>query len=92
MKSQSKFMHFVQENAFENVVWKMAAILSRPQHCLGLGHETMVCAVCPTMFLYIYMYKNERLCCKSLPITIGAMLTASFRCDSINLNSLKIIC
>ena len=24
-------MHFLQENAFENVVWKMAAILSRPQ-------------------------------------------------------------
>ena len=22
---------FIQENAFENVVWKMAAILSRPQ-------------------------------------------------------------
>ena len=31
MKSQSKFIHFLQENAFENVVWKMAAILSRPQ-------------------------------------------------------------
>ena len=40
---------FVQENAFENVVWKMAAILSRPKcvnihdwlrmrHILVFGH------------------------------------------------------
>ena len=27
---------FIQENAFENVVWKMAAILSRPQ-CVNFG-------------------------------------------------------
>ena len=25
-------------------------------HCLGLGHETMVCAVCLSIFLYIYIY------------------------------------
>ena len=31
VKYQSKFEHFIQENAFENVVWKMASILSRPQ-------------------------------------------------------------
>ena len=36
VKSQSKFIYFhsrnfIQENAFENVIWKMAAILSRPQ-------------------------------------------------------------
>ena len=30
MKSLSKFIHF-QENSFENVVWKMATILSRHQ-------------------------------------------------------------
>ena len=30
MKLQPKFIHF-QENAFENVAWKMAVILSRPQ-------------------------------------------------------------
>ena len=23
---------FIQENAYENVIWKMAAILSRPQY------------------------------------------------------------
>ena len=26
-------------------------------HCLGLGHENMVCAVCLTMFLYIWLCK-----------------------------------
>ena len=31
VKSLSKFTHFIQENAFENVVWKMTATLSRPQ-------------------------------------------------------------
>ena len=25
-------------------------------HCLGLGHETMVCAVCLTMFLRTYIF------------------------------------
>ena len=30
MKSLSFFYIFIHENAFENVVWKMAAILSRP--------------------------------------------------------------
>ena len=31
MKSWSKFIHFIKKNAFENFVWKMATILSRPQ-------------------------------------------------------------
>ena len=38
---------FFQENALENVVWKMSAILSQPQ-CVKLGHalpETGECAV-----------------------------------------------
>ena len=30
---------FIQENPFENVVWKMAAILSRPQCVKGGGHQ-----------------------------------------------------
>ena len=35
---------FIQENAFENVVWKMAAILSRPQcvkHMVWLSHDIL---------------------------------------------------
>ena len=42
----------LKNNAYENIVFKMAAILSRPQcvklvvrircHCLGLGHEVMI--------------------------------------------------
>ena len=48
MKCQSKFMHFIQENPFENVVWKMAAILPRPQcvnhiHCFLYGPITHPC-------------------------------------------------
>ena len=31
VKFVSKFYSFIQENAFENVVYEMAAILSRPQ-------------------------------------------------------------
>ena len=30
---------FIQENAVENVVWKMAAMLSRPQCVDGLGYN-----------------------------------------------------
>ena len=37
-----KLYIFVQENAFENVVWKMAAILSRPQ-CVKDWATDMVC-------------------------------------------------
>ena len=41
VKSGSKFIYiyiFIQENAFENVVWKMAAILARPQ-CVKTSSE-----------------------------------------------------
>ena len=37
MKSQSKFIHFLSENLFENGVWKMASILSRPQYDKSRG-------------------------------------------------------
>ena len=35
---------FIQENAFENVVWKMAAILSRPQ-CVKKCHDSNIMTV-----------------------------------------------
>ena len=35
---------FIQENTFENVVWKMAAILSRPQ-CVNTVYGVCVCIV-----------------------------------------------
>ena len=34
-KSYSKFIYFIQEKAIEFVVWKMAAILARPQYVNG---------------------------------------------------------
>ena len=33
---------FIQENAFENIVWKMAAILSRPQWVNPCGAESIL--------------------------------------------------
>ena len=42
MKSQSKFIHFIHENAFENVVCEMAAILSWPQ-CVKCFSITWYC-------------------------------------------------
>ena len=39
-KSESKFIFFIQENAFENVVWKMTAILCRPQ-CVNTGSDEL---------------------------------------------------
>ena len=41
-----------QENAFENVVWKMAAILSRPQCVKGLYKW---CYACPYERLYEFI-------------------------------------
>ena len=41
MKSKSKLIHFIQENAFENVVMKMAAILSRPQWVNFLASDVL---------------------------------------------------
>ena len=36
-----KICIFIEENAFENVVWKKAAILSRPQ-CVNVIYEASV--------------------------------------------------
>ena len=41
---------FTEENAFENVVWKMAAILSRPQ-CV---HVALTCFVCRHFVLSMF--------------------------------------
>ena len=47
---------FIQENAFENVVWKMTATLSRPQcvnSCLcrpGCGSQTTTCMILLKMY------------------------------------------
>ena len=35
---------FIQENAFENVVWKSAAILFRPQ-CVNIGSDNGVAQI-----------------------------------------------
>ena len=50
-------------------------------HCLGLGHETMVCAVCLTVFLwlplcgqlfkYILLKENEYILIQILPKVVG---------------------
>ena len=50
------------------VIWlikKCAHNMAHPiiNHCLGLGHETMVCAVCLTMFLW-------QLCCDVMCINL----------------------
>ena len=45
MKSQLTFLHFHWKNAFDNVVWKMTAILSRPQ-CVKQWHAFYV-LLCP---------------------------------------------
>ena len=36
---------FIHENAFGNVVWKMTAILSRPEYVLRDCYETMIHAM-----------------------------------------------
>ena len=43
---------FIQENPFENVVWKMAAILSRPQ-CVNVEFKTVYCELIPDAFLHV---------------------------------------
>ena len=50
---------FIQENPFENVVWKMAAILSRPQ-CVK-GNVIILCS--------IHHYITARFCHDSMFIT-----------------------
>ena len=41
VKYSSKFRIFMQENALETVVWKMVAILSRPQYINALWPVTI---------------------------------------------------
>ena len=53
---------FIQkEHSFENVVWKMAAILSRPQ-CVYDSH-----------FLYLQLHQRNRMKCAYLPPTMAAI-------------------
>ena len=52
---------FIQENAFENIVWKMAAILSRPQ-CIK---KNVQASMCRSQLLLVWEYSlqwrhNER--------------------------------
>ena len=44
---------FMQENIFENVVWKMAAILSRPQCVILLVHMCKIFQVWRAMFFLV---------------------------------------
>ena len=49
IRNQNQYIFF-QEIAFENVVWKMAAILSQPQ-CVNDNREEF----CIGIYIYIYM-------------------------------------
>ena len=42
VNSYSKIMHFIEENSLENVVWKTAAILCRPQ-CVKMRPQYRLC-------------------------------------------------
>ena len=42
VKFQSKFRHFHKKNAFENVIWKITAILFHPQCVNGRGPCTLL--------------------------------------------------
>ena len=47
---------FIEENAFENVVWKMASILSRPQCAKTVGRRYIaVWAVYEILSIYVYV-------------------------------------
>ena len=76
-------------------------------HCLGLGHETMVCAVCLTMFLLyvetlIHILSQQRLtsltlgqsynCLSDSEITLANVGNISRYKDSINQNKTEYTC
>ena len=42
-------------HCWENIVYEVWIII----HCLGLGHETMVCAVCLFIFLFSHGYHRK---------------------------------
>ena len=49
---------FIQENPFENVFWKMVAILPRPQWVNMLGPEQNSCHLINYIFVCIFLTKN----------------------------------
>ena len=61
---------FIQENAFENVVWKMAAILSRPQ-CVNSCHMTW--------YLCLIIYSGQPQKCYKFQNLVMYLLSSLFR-------------
>ena len=53
---------FIQENGFENIVWKMAAILSRPQ-CINALFNNSCILVCIFSWMTIYAAKVANSAC-----------------------------
>ena len=47
-------------------------------HCLGLGHETVVCAVCLSIFFWDWAYYNRTLWCR-VEILNWDIIQVSFR-------------
>ena len=68
---------FIEENAFENVVWKMVAILSRPLCCIiasFMGHYCYTFCMNPVSYIHIWtriavcaiilVYNYHSMCCR----------------------------
>ena len=59
-----QFTHFLRDD-WENI-HTLSIIIIKSEvltitHCLGLGHETMVCAVCPSVFLWLIIKSTTTL-------------------------------
>ena len=60
---------FIQENAFENVVWRMAAILSRPQ-CVKIWSVPYICHHCVVLWCVGQYHSGPQLyLCKACNIS-----------------------
>ena len=58
----------------ENVYFYLLVIKSEIwiiNHLLGLGHETMVCAVCLTVFLLIWIRPNQIYCISKMAFSVN---------------------
>ena len=65
---------FIHENVLENIFWKMAAILSRPQHCSDPSICDLFCTLSVFVELALCAYRTQCHSSNCLVVTSGTLM------------------
>ena len=80
---------FIHENVLENIFWKMAAILSRPQHCSVPSICDLFCTLSVFVELALCAYRTQCHSSNCLVVTSGTLMFCSEHCTCWWPNTIK---